>query len=54
MLLSSQNKWFRADPNYIKEMEIKLENFAIVRDKKFPVEIRIFPGVVHMEMSWPG
>ena len=40
-LLSSQNKVFRADPNYIKEMHINLESFVIIRGKKFHVEIRV-------------
>ena len=42
MLLSSQKKGFRTDPNYIKEMKINWESFVIVRDKKFHVEIRVF------------
>ena len=41
MLLSSQ-KVFRVDPNHIKEMQINWEDFAIVKDKKFHVEIRVF------------
>ena len=35
MLLSSQNKVFRADANCIKEMQINYESFVIVRNKKF-------------------
>ena len=42
MLLSSQNKAFRADLDYIKEIQINLESFVIVRDKKFHVELRAF------------
>ena len=42
MLLSNQNKIFRADTNHFKENKITLENFAIVRDKTFHAEIRIF------------
>ena len=42
MLFSSKNKVLRADPNYIKQMQINWENFAIVRDKKFHVQIRVF------------
>ena len=42
ILLSSQNKVFMADPNYIKEMQINWESFVVVRDKKFHVEIRVF------------
>ena len=34
MLLSCQNEMFRADHNYIKEMQINWENFVIVRGKK--------------------
>ena len=32
----------RLDPNYIKEMKFNWENFVIVRNKKFHVEIRVF------------
>ena len=42
MLLSSQNKVFSADPNYIEEMQINWEAFVIVRNRKFHVEIRLF------------
>ena len=42
MLLSSQNTVFRADLNYIKEMQINWESLVIVRDKKFHAKIRIF------------
>ena len=41
MLLSSQNKVFRADPNYIQKMQINWENFVIVREKEFHVETRV-------------
>ena len=34
MLLSSQNEIFKADLNYIKEMQINWESFVVVRDKK--------------------
>ena len=42
MLLSSQNKVFRADPHYIKEMHINLESIVIAKDKTFYVEIWAF------------
>ena len=38
----SQNKVFRSDLNYIKEMQINWENFVTVRDKNIHVEIRVF------------
>ena len=41
MLLSSTNKLFRADPNYIKEMQTNWETFVMERDKKFYLEIRV-------------
>ena len=41
MLLSSQNEIFKADLNYIKEMQINWESFVVVRDKKNYVEIRV-------------
>ena len=41
MLLSSQNRVFRADRNYIKDMQINGESSVVVRDKKFHVEIRV-------------
>ena len=34
MFLSSQNKVFREDRNYIKEMQFNWESFIIVRDKQ--------------------
>ena len=37
-----QNIVFRADPNYINEMQINWESFVIIRDKKSHVEIRVF------------
>ena len=46
MLLSSQNKVFRADPYYIKEMQINWESL-IIRDKKFHIEIRALLITVH-------
>ena len=42
MLLSTQNKAFRADLDFIKEIQINWESFVIVRDKKFHVELRAF------------
>ena len=42
MLLSNQSKLFRADPYYIKEMEINRESFVTVRDKKFNFKTRAF------------
>ena len=42
MFFLSQTRVFRADPNYIKEMQINWESFDIVRDKKFHVEMRVF------------
>ena len=41
MLLSSKNKVFRTDPNYIKKMHINWESSVIVRDKK-KFKIRVF------------
>ena len=41
MLLSSPNKLFRADPNYIKEIQINWETFVMERDKKFYLETRV-------------
>ena len=42
MLLSCQNKVFRTDLNYFKEIQLNCKSFVIVRDKKFHVEIRVF------------
>ena len=42
MRLSSQNKVFSEDSNYIEEMQISWENFVIVKDEKFRAEIRVF------------
>ena len=42
MLFSSQNKVFREDPNYVKEMQIDWESLVTVRNKKLHVEIRVF------------
>ena len=42
MLLSSENKVFRVDSNYIKEMQINWESFVIVGDKKYHFKIRVF------------
>ena len=42
MILSSQNKVFWADPNYIKEIQINWESFVTARDKKLHDEIRVF------------
>ena len=42
MFLPSQNKVFRADPNYIKEMKINWESFVIVGYKEFHAEMRLF------------
>ena len=39
------NKVFRADPNYIKEMEINWESLVIVRDKKFHVKISLLNDI---------
>ena len=41
MLLSSENRVFRTDRNYIKDMQINGESSVVVRDKKFHVEIRV-------------
>ena len=38
MLVLSQNKVFRGDPSFIKDMHISWENSVIVTDKKFHVE----------------
>ena len=35
-------KVLKADPDYIKKIQINWENFAIVRDKKIRVEIKVF------------
>ena len=35
MFFSSQNKVFRTDPNYVKEMQMNWESFVTVRDKNF-------------------
>ena len=41
MLLSSQNKVFRADSNYMKEIQVSWGSFVIVSDKKFHVQISL-------------
>ena len=41
MLLSSQNKVFRADSNYMKEIQVSWESLVIVSDKKFHVQISL-------------
>ena len=35
MLLSRQNKVIRADPDYIKDVQINWKSFVIVKDKNF-------------------
>ena len=41
MLLLSQNKVFKADSSYIKDVQINWESSVIVSVKKFHVEIRV-------------
>ena len=41
-LFLCQNIVFKADPNYINEMQSNWESFVVVRDKKSHVEIRVF------------
>ena len=41
MLLSSQNKAFKADSNYMKEIQVSWESLVIASDKKFHVQISL-------------